>query len=173
MAGAGAPIPDEAALTVTDQGGATVGGGPHTITSALTWSAPIMGNVIDLGAYLTEKLRTQTVGSDAIEFSVTMQPQTDVVAGTWDWNSVDVSELWWWFKAKKNQSSLTFVYRPDASTAASSENLEATVHVGCIPNSPNLPGTPDEPQEFEVTIFAEYVKIDDGTSTLEWGTALV
>jgi hypothetical protein len=171
--GAGAPIPDEAFLQVTDQGGASFGGGPHTITSALTWSAPAMGQLIDLGAYLTEKLRKQAVGSDAIEFSLTLQPQTNVVATTWDWNSVDVAELWWWFNAKKNQSALTFVYRPDASAAASATNLEVTVHVGCIPNSPNVPGQPDTPEEFEITINADYLKVDNGSSPLEWGTALV
>lgn len=171
--GAGAPIPDEALLTVEDQGGASFGGGPHTITSGLTWRAPVTGQAIDLGAYLTSRLRTQTVGSDAIEFSLTLQPQTNVVAGTWAWNSVGVAELWWWIRAKENRSPLTFIYRKDASTAASPENLQATVHVRCIPNAPNLPGTPDTPEEFEVTINADYIEITDGTSPLTWGTPLV
>lgn len=168
-----APIPSTASFTVTDLGGATFGGGPHNMVSAKTIQAKIDGTLVDLGPFLIRNLKTQAVGSKSIPFIVTLEPNTAVTAGNFDWNSVDVSEWMWWCLVHNNgpASPLKFIYKA-SSAAKSTSNPEITIHIVQLPNSPNIPGTPDTPETYTVEILADYILIDDGTNTVTKGTAL-
>lgn len=178
------PIPDNAFFTVQDLGGASLGGGPHSLSSAKTYATNIMGEKIDLGPYLVERIKKHAVGSDEITFNLVVEPRMDVVAGTFDWNSVDCSEYFWWHKAKQSGSSspLAFVYLRDSTGAASATdptgakstaNPQITVHIPQVPDSPGVPGESDTILQYTIEIRGSYYLIDfAGGGTISLGTSL-
>lgn len=166
------PIPSTAALTVEDLGGASVGGGPWTVTRGKSIALPVQGTKIESGPFLTTNWKEEIVGSLSSPFALTLEPDAGVVTGQFQWNSVDQSQLFWWIRVFNNKSNLRFVYRPD-SAAAAADNLQWTIHLRQLNADPGAPGDPDSLLEYTIEMLAAFISITDGTSTLNYGASLV